>query len=91
MHRRDLEGGDQRLACVVQGELLEVKLGSLAQIGEGFWDGLSLCRRARLRIQRDEAAFLRGNQNGGQNHGITVCAASHESRACTSPFATNEA
>ena len=80
MHRRDLEGGDQRLACAVQGDLLEVKLGSLAQIGHCFRDALSLRRGARFGIQGDEAAFLRGNQNSGQKHGNTVCAARCESR-----------
>lgn len=65
MHRRYFEGSDQRLARAVQRKLLKVKLSSLAQIGQGFWDTFPLCRRTRLWIQRDETAFLGRNQNGG--------------------------
>lgn len=65
MHRRNLEGSDQRLTRAFQWKLLEVKLGSLAQIGDGFWDAFPLCRRTCFWIQRDKTAFLGRNQNRG--------------------------
>lgn len=60
------EGRDEWSAGGLERELLEIKGGRLAQVGERLVERLSLRRGTGLRIEGNVATFFGAPQNGGQ-------------------------
>lgn len=65
---RQAERGDQGMAARDERELFQVEGRGIAQVGNGFLDGLALGRGACLRVQRDVATFFGRCKDGGEFH-----------------------
>ena len=68
----EFERGDPRMIRCDERKFLQIECSCFLQVALGFVDRFALGCRARFRIQRDEAAFIRVRENRRELHDASL-------------------